>query len=123
MLALPGIAQHVPWESRHEEFTKVCPRATLRIARTLQSLCWQVLHRTCGAGHFNSHLAFGLHLQVHRLLSALDCLQVLCISALDCLRVLCISALDCLYSFAAVELCRGTLTESSPLDEPGFSNQ
>ena len=75
------------------------------------------------SGHFNSHLAFGLHLQVHRLLSALDCLQVLCISALDCLRVLCISALDCLYSFAAVELCRGTLTESSPLDEPGFSNQ
>ena len=43
---------------------------------------------------FNSHLAFGLHLQVHRLLSALDCLQVLCISALDCLQVLCISALD-----------------------------
>ena len=40
-----GIAQHVPWESRHEEFTKVCPRATLRIARTLQSLCWQVLHQ------------------------------------------------------------------------------
>ena len=40
-----GIAQRVPWESRHEEFTKVCPRATLRIARTLQSLCWQVLHQ------------------------------------------------------------------------------
>ena len=28
-----------------EEFTKVCPRATLRIARTLQSLCWQVRHQ------------------------------------------------------------------------------
>ena len=52
-------------------------------------------YRTCGR-HCNSHLAFGLHLQVHRLLSALGCLQVLCISALDCLQVLCISALDCL---------------------------
>ena len=87
--------------------------------------CAENSHRTCGAGHFNSHLAFGLHLQVHRLLNALDCLQVLCIrecagfpSGVVYQRVRWIAC-----SFAAVELCRGTLTESSPLDEPGLSNQ
>jgi hypothetical protein len=42
---LPATALRSAWESRHEEFTKVCPRATLRIARTLQGLCWQVLHQ------------------------------------------------------------------------------
>ena len=46
--AATTLRKRVPWESRHEGFTKVCPRATLRIARTLQSLCWQVLHQDAG---------------------------------------------------------------------------
>ena len=46
----PRHCARVPWESRHEEFTKVCPRATLRIARTLQSLCRQVRHQDATLG-------------------------------------------------------------------------
>jgi hypothetical protein len=59
----PRHCARVPWESRHEEFTKVCPRATLRIAQLCRWVTQMAGQLRCVPPHLREAQLAGAQLQ------------------------------------------------------------